>query len=45
MNNPTEKSQPETVPSAPIREERQNATFHVAHSISVDDYIAIEPKP
>jgi hypothetical protein len=24
---------------------RQNATFHVAHSISVDDYIAIEPKP
>ena len=48
MNNPTEKSQPETVPSAPIREEIELRAYQIylerdgAHGQDVEDWIQAE---
>jgi Protein of unknown function (DUF2934) len=45
MNNPTEKSQPQTVPGAPIREEIELRAYQIyiergcAHGQDVEDWL------
>jgi hypothetical protein len=48
MNNPTEKSQPQTVPGAPIREEIELRAYQIyiergrAHGQEVEDWLQAE---
>ena len=48
MNNPTEKSQPETVPDAPIREEIELRAYQIyierggAHGQEMEDWLQAE---
>ena len=48
MNNPTEKSQPETVPGAPMREEIELRAYQIyierggAHGQDVEDWLQAE---
>jgi hypothetical protein len=48
MNKPTEKSQPQTVPSAPIREEIELRAYQIyvergrAHGQDVEDWLQAE---
>ena len=48
MNNPTEKSQPQTVPAAPIREEIELRAYQIyverggAHGQDVEDWLQAE---